>query len=340
MFDINSKVSKSQVDKAGQALRNNINNNEALDTLAIWRNKHVYPLDLAFKMLKRYTDKVGNHAIFGQRLKRVNSIVSKLERMPKANLSRMQDIGGCRVILSDYDKLRKLYICLKKSKSIEENHKDYITYPKSDGYRGIHLIYKCNSKNLEFNGLKIELQIRTKLQHAWATAVEIIDSFENEQLKLGKGSKDWTRFFYLLADEFAKLENLPVHDNNLTNITRSKEIIALWKSLDAYVKLGKYATAIKIISDKKYKNSKANFFILELNIKERIIKVIPYNNADEANTKYIYLEKQHINSDFMNILMVNKSSIKKIQQSYPNYFADSDLFLEALARVIKNSLNT
>ncbi len=72
----------------------------------MWRGYYVYPLGLAFNLLKRYTDKVGNKAIYGQRLKRIKSIVHKLERMPETKLSRMQDIGGCRVILSDYDNIK------------------------------------------------------------------------------------------------------------------------------------------------------------------------------------------------------------------------------------------
>ena len=57
---------------------------------------------------------------------------------------------------------------------------DYITTPKDSGYRGVHLIYRYYSdKNETFNGLKIEVQIRTALQHAWATAVD-----ENEQIDL------------------------------------------------------------------------------------------------------------------------------------------------------------
>ena len=107
MSDIH--ISKSQVNKAGELLRKERSNDNALNILAFWRNKYIYPLELAYKLLKTYTDKIGNHAIFGQRLKRANSIISKLERMASTRLSSMQDIGGCRVILTNSDKLRNLY---------------------------------------------------------------------------------------------------------------------------------------------------------------------------------------------------------------------------------------
>lgn len=190
------EISKKSVDQAGKVLLENPADNKALDSLAKWRSKHVYALGLAFKLLKSQTDKIGNNAIYGQRLKRAISIINKLKRLQNSNLSRMQDIGGCRVILTNYNKLQGLYLNLQKNRSILKNHKDYITYPKADGYRGIHLIYKCNSKKFDSKDLKIEFQLRTKLQHAWATTVEIIDLFENQQLKNGEGDCDWQKFFW------------------------------------------------------------------------------------------------------------------------------------------------
>jgi putative GTP pyrophosphokinase len=324
------EISKKSVDKAGESLRRRQNDEDALDTLAAWRNKHIYPLNLAFKLLKKQTDKVGNHAIYGQRLKRVNSILHKLERLPETKLSRLQDIGGCRVILSDYDKLRALSAGLKKSKLILPNSKDYITYPKADGYRGIHLIYKCNSKKPEFNGLKIELQLRTKLQHAWATAVEIIDSFEGEKLKIGQGSKDWQEFFYLVADEFASLEKLPVHNNNI--IDRIPRINQLLEKLNITHKISAYAA----VSASEYNKVIAprGFLVLQLMIEQSQIRIYSFKNQTEAQNVYIDLEKQYINDPSMNILMVKMDSIKQIKKAYPNYFADSKIFLEKLNLIL------
>jgi hypothetical protein len=69
------KISKGSVDRAGEKLRQNQNDETALGILAAWRNKHVYALRTAFNLLKRHTDKVGNKAIYGQRLKMVSSIL-------------------------------------------------------------------------------------------------------------------------------------------------------------------------------------------------------------------------------------------------------------------------
>jgi ppGpp synthetase/RelA/SpoT-type nucleotidyltranferase len=94
----------------------------------------------------------------------------------------------------EVEKLRKTYLASGlKHKLVGQD--DYIANPKFSGYRGIHLVYSYFSDRKEtFNGLKIEIQIRTQLQHAWATAVEIVGFFRRELLKSGEGDHVWKHF--------------------------------------------------------------------------------------------------------------------------------------------------
>jgi len=60
-------------------------------------------------------------------------------------LTQMQDIAGCRVVMSNAKLAKSLYqdYYIKGDlKHKKVNEKDYITYPKEDGYRSIHLIYR------------------------------------------------------------------------------------------------------------------------------------------------------------------------------------------------------
>ncbi|MDX5299682.1 MAG: RelA/SpoT domain-containing protein, partial [Gammaproteobacteria bacterium] len=69
---------------------------------------------------------------------------------------------------------------------------DYIKRPKSTGYRGIHDVYSydVNSKNGDkYRGLLIEIQYRTLVQHAWATAVEVIGFITENQPKFQQGDQ-------------------------------------------------------------------------------------------------------------------------------------------------------
>ncbi len=208
--------------------------------------------------------------------------------------------------------------------------------PKKDGYRGIHLIYQCNSKNSDYQNSKIELQLRTKLQHAWATAVEIVDSFEGEQLKLGRGSDEWQRFFYLIADEFARLEKLPLHDNSIENrlseLQNLSNHLNVIKKLEGYIIASDASTNVHNESNKHIKNAK--FFILELDVNKSSTLILGFINEQEALDSYLKWEKENIYNPEVNTLMVKMSSVKQLKISYPNYFADSRLFIEKLKMVL------
>ncbi|MDD4796164.1 MAG: RelA/SpoT domain-containing protein [Eubacteriales bacterium] len=134
----------------------------------------------------------GINAIVAQRLKRLQSITNKLNRFPNMGLCTMQDIGGCRVIVSSIEEAYKIIGKLKKSSmrhKLREEY-DYIKSPKEEGYRSYHITYSYHSdRNEKYNGLFIEIQVRTHIQHLWATAVETMDIFTGESLKNGFGSE-------------------------------------------------------------------------------------------------------------------------------------------------------
>ncbi len=134
--------------------------------------------------------KIDRRAIIAQRLKRLMSIQVKLLRNDNMALSQMQDIGGCRAVVrsvSQVDRLVKAYDDWSRSRPLVGaefvKKYDYIDHPKKDGYRSVHLIYKYRSASQgqgSWNGLRIEVQIRSRQQHAWATAVETVDTITRQ----------------------------------------------------------------------------------------------------------------------------------------------------------------
>jgi putative GTP pyrophosphokinase len=327
-------ASKSHINKIGEILVANSNINDALQELSEWRSTHIYALNQAFKIIKKKADKVGNNAIYGQRLKRINSIITKLTRF-NTRLSSMQDIGGCRVIFKDFNKVYSLFLELQKSKSIKEL-KNYIFAPKNDGYRGIHLLYTLKSKNAEHNGLNIEIQLRTIIQHAWATTLEVVDFFENQDMKIGKGSQEWKRFFYLAAEEFAMLERLPLHDNTINAHDRRKELLFLILELNIYIKLSNYIIFIKLVDLGKI-NVKHNYIVININSETSVISTQGFKNFNEAKEYHFLLEKEQIGVIYSNTLLVETKSLKDLKKAYPNYFGDTQLFLEYLKSALKST---
>jgi hypothetical protein len=89
------EYSKGQVDAAGRLLASSGASpeelNQALDILNNWRAAHSFPLNTIQVGVRRRARNVDEHALIAQRLKRVSSILQKLQRFPQMQLSRMQE---------------------------------------------------------------------------------------------------------------------------------------------------------------------------------------------------------------------------------------------------------
>src|SRR3954467_746147 len=214
--------SKGRIDRAGKELITLSIGDPALDeTLEVinnWRACHGFPLQSIKMTLLGRAKKVYPSALIAQRLKRLHSISVKLRDNPNMKLSQMQDMGGCRAVLRNMTQVDRLVQIYEKSRSKNPKGRpewagksDYIAKPKDDGYRSIHLIYKYRSlvpdKRL-YNDQRIEIQIRTSLQHAWATAVEIAQTFTGQAMKskFKTASSNWLRFFALMGTAIAMRE--------------------------------------------------------------------------------------------------------------------------------------
>ena len=206
------KHSSGDVDRAGESLiqwdgdSDDKSIDEALDILYDWRRSHGYPLSVFQHTLRKKAREVDSRALVAQRHKRILSIFVKLRRFEgQFPLSEMQDIAGCRAVVSSAKKVQEL---VEKYETSRIRHKllyknDYIKRPKTSGYRSIHLIFGFHSETYsQFDDYRIEMQFRSRRQHAWATAVETVDAFRGQSLKAGKGEYHWKRFFALMGSYF------------------------------------------------------------------------------------------------------------------------------------------
>ncbi len=162
----------------------------AFDVLDNFRAAHAFPMHTIQNNLRDRANDIAKDSIVVQRLKRLNSIWKKLDRFNMMRLWDMQDIGGCRAIVGNLNHVQQLVKSYKSSsiRHILAGEKDYIQKPRDSGYRSRHLIYRyVSDRNEIYNGLKIEIQIRTPLQHAWATTVETVDTFTKQALKSSRG---------------------------------------------------------------------------------------------------------------------------------------------------------
>lgn len=311
--------------------------NDALEKLSNWRASHVYPLLIIHKLLLSRAKKIDKKVLSVQRLKRIPSIVNKLKRYPRMKLHRLQDIGGCRAILSDITKVYDLRKDITKKFSnhllIKEN--DYIEEMKDSGYRGIHLIYKFQGKtHTDFNEHLIEIQLRTQLQHTWATSVEIMGTYLNESLKSSQGSQDILDFFkkISLLFSFAEKNNQNMSPSSVKALKSS--ILDDINSLDIITKLRAFSVTTKSISKN---NNKDGYSLLNLDTNKRVVNIMHFKKDDleVAVNEYLRLERESGNMNSDNIVLVSTLSIYNLKKAYPNYFADSNQFIHNLEELLE-----
>jgi len=336
---VQPKYRRDEVNQAGRALARAASldqdpSDESLEIISNWRSCHSWPLNTFKLWLLDKAQHVDSHNLVAQRLKRLSSIAAKLRRFPEMKLSQMQDIAGCRAILAtimDVDKLVERY---KKSdlkhKLVHED--DYIRAPKTSGYRGYHLIYRYNSdKSTTYNDLKVEVQLRSGLQHAWATAVETVGAFTQQALKSSQGQQDWLRFFELMSAELAirektaEVPNTPSDRHHLRNELKEYE-----GKLDVINHLQLYAASLKL-PETSGQMKGAKFFLLDLDPNTMRLHITGYNaqELERASRDYLNVEKRAL-AGGRDAVLVSVDSFRALRKAYPNYYLDTHKFIQAV----------
>lgn len=340
---ITPKYSRSKIEKAGKTISKCCETDkDFLDFIPVvdnWRASHAFPLNEIVTIIDNAL--CGDNSIkFVQRLKRLESIINKLKRENNTGLYRMQDLAGCRIIVSNISVLTK-YIGLVKDALKNSGQKivreyDYINNPRENsGYRSYHIVVEyVNNNNIEYNGMFVEIQIRTKLENLWATTVEIIDFMMSETLKAGTGDKAYMEFFKLVSGLFSIEEGTKIVKGISTE---KKEIVnriyEIDKEKSIREKLYAYNNALNMF--KEVKNDQENvYFLLYIDMRKKILNVTSYtNNAiNSAIEDYHNHEKMKKNNG-IDALLVSGKSFDIIKESYPNYFIDTLQFLNSVGKL-------
>lgn len=336
---------KGQIDRAGDLLVKNEYNEDAQNVLSEWRACHAYPINTFQATLrdKTATLKLAN-ALVAQRLKRMPTIIDKLKRYPSMKLSRMQDIGGVRVVLDSFEDVKKMRDSYKnRSANSRFEHKlvgekDYIENPRSeDGYRSIHLIYAYKNRVApDYEGLRLEMQIRTKLQHNWATAVETMGIYLNQSLKSRLGKKEWIDFFAIVSSAFAHEEQLPLVPRfaDMTKSQTFKAVSEAERKLQVLEKLEVFAATARTISTHS-RNNYYNLIILDTEKKEILLKSFAKENFEKAKVAYSEAEDRAIKGERIEPVLVAAGSLSSLKSAYPNFFLDTKEFVSKVKDIIR-----
>lgn len=332
---IEPAFSRSKVDRAARVLvdENSADDafSEALKTFSNWRAAHGYPLNTAQIVLRGRVRRIAPSGLISQRHKREFSIVRKLQRSHSMRLTQMQDIAGCRAVVSTVRQVHAL-----SDYYGEDIRDDYIASPAASGYRSIHAVSAYQGKTkTAFDGLLVETQLRTALQHAWATAVETVDTFTGSDLKSGYGDAAWKRIFALIGSVFALSESCATVPETPTKLsTINRELRELEADLGLIARLRTWHQTSQVVRDPAFRFKK--YLLIEQWPGSGEVKLHTYASGqfEDATRRYSELEQQVTNQNRLQVVMASADSLPALKRAYPNLFVDPTEFLKAYTKAL------
>ena len=301
-------MTKSQINKLGKTIRGELRKNERptekqLLSLQEYRTSFKDDLSVVFHKISEIAKEARNDSITSFRIKRIESILSKIRRQPTMALGNMGDIAGCRILVYKANSLKKVIDLLYSSFNVRYEN-DYLQETKEDGYRGYHLYIESpiNKDRL------IEIQVRTVESHKWASMVEIIDMIYDIKIKEGQSHPDFQKFLLLLANK------------KELSLSQKVEIIKIDKEHSLHNKLNEVfiKNNIKIRRDWLDISPEKNpYFIIEVET-DKTSNIFSYNNYEIAEKSYFEKFKENNNSNFV-LTQIEKPNFKRLCIAYASY---------------------
>lgn len=328
--------SKTQVTKAGNRIREGNATAGDLEILENWRASHSHVMNTFQANLRRRTRDY--EYLVGQRLKRRVTIIDKLTRQPGMNLSRMHDIAGCRVIFPSVSELVKFRSDFIDSRAkherltAERDQFNYLENPKHSGYRGIHDVYRYQSyaqSSEAWSGLLIEVQYRTRAQHAWATAVEIADLLTKSRGKFSEGTDEYQEFFQACSEIIARtIEQSTSCCGHLSDSELLKFFEEKNKATNLLEILSRTNTASSAMTEGIFKKKLNVILEYPFNTVENqaYLKVRSFKDTRRAIEEYEKLETE--SAGIADVVLVRAEDSATLMKVFQNYFTDARDFVQ------------
>lgn len=168
-------ISNTEINKLGNYLKGSSNSDE--DTFRDIYRRYIIKLSLIQSSLDATFHYFFPEFEVSGRVKTLRTTIEKLHRYPTMKLATMDDAVGIRIVgrmtLDEQDKAAKQ---LQENFEISDVNDRRIE--SQNGYRALHVVLKVD-------GQRVEVQIRTYLQAAWANAFERLADEWGRQIRYG-----------------------------------------------------------------------------------------------------------------------------------------------------------
>jgi len=205
---LTTKFSKTQIDRLGDRLRKGNLSDADLRLLDDYRRSFGEAYEIVVRSIREQLKLEPT----GRPAKSTSSIIEKLQR-ESIRLSQVQDIAGCRIVVSDVkeqDRIVGLLLNVFPRASIVDRR-----VHTSFGYRAVHVIPKISGK-------MIEIQVRSSLQHLWAELSERISDVLDPAIKYGGGDDEIQKILMADSELVSAIERIemeiPSFPENLSKI--------------------------------------------------------------------------------------------------------------------------
>lgn len=240
----------------------------------------------------------------------------------------MDDIAGCRLIFRNQDELAEFRTSLhaanfRHRRRNADDKYNYILVPKDTGYRGIHDIYEydVNSEaGKGSKGLYIELQYRTGIQHAWATAVEMIGVITNNHPKFQQGDKRYEEVMTYASEILARAHE---RQTSCHPTMSNEDVVAAFLALDAELSLMEMLRKLnaRASGGTEYRN------MILISTPNQPLDIRPFRNGTDALRALFELEREDPARD---VVLVRADTSAEARIAFRNYFTDPDEFIRLI----------
>ncbi len=204
-------LSKTQVDRLGERLRKGPPREADLRLLDQYRRS----FGAEYKAVITTIRDLFELEPTGRPAKSTGSIIEKLRR-ESIRLSQVQDIAGCRIVVTDILAQDEAVGLLLSAFPDTVRIMDRRINP-SYGYRAVHVI-------MESSGKPVEIQVRTYLQHVWAELSEMLSDVVDSNIKYGGGDEESRNLLGTMCELITKLEEIEKESAFLLNEVDSDEV--------------------------------------------------------------------------------------------------------------------